>query len=163
MDLKDKRGVQRTESLFHETIQPPVRKKYDPIYSLRDYDHKGYPSAYQIYMDSVDEHEAALKLVGSLSHWRKLTGLKWFLEGRTECQFEGLIQWREDMKARDASEAKKVLQEQTKEKNVTAARALLAESKTKIVSATKAKSSDAPADSNITDFLAVYKKKQDDR
>ncbi len=160
MDLKDKRGVQRTESLFHETIQPPIRLKYEPVYSLRDYDHKGYPSAYVIYMDCVDEHEAALKLVGSLSHWRKLTSLKWFLEGRPECQFDGIIQWRADMKARDASEAKKVLQEQTKEKNVTAARALLAESKTKIVSATRAKSSAAPADSNVTDFLAKYKEKK---
>jgi hypothetical protein len=157
MNLKDKRGVQRTESLFHETIQPPIRKKYDPVYSLRDYDHKGYPSAYQIYMNSIDEHEAALKLVGSLSHWRKLTSLKWFLEGRPECQFEGLIQWREDMKARDASSAKQVLQEQVKEKNITAARALLAESKTKTATAAKAKSSAAPADSNVADFLAKYK------
>jgi len=159
MDLKDKRGVQRTESLFHETIQPPVRQKYDPVYSLRDYDHKGYPSAYQIYMSSIDEHEAALKLVGSLSHWRKLTVLKWFLEGRPECQFEGLLQWRVDMKARDASAAKQVLQEQVKEKNITAARALLAESKTKIALDTKAKSSVIAGDSNVTDFLKKWEKK----
>ena len=127
--LKDKRGAHRTESLFVETIQPHVARKYEPIYSLRDYDHKGYPSAYNVYMNAVDERDAALQLVGSMAHWRKLCKLKWFVEGRLEYQFEGLNQWRLDMKDRDASDAKKIIMEQTKEGNVTAAKALLAEAK----------------------------------
>jgi len=122
--LKDGRGQQRTESLFHEVIQPSSRLKYEPLYSLRDYEHKGYPSAYLIYMNSIDERDAALKLVGSMSHWRKLCACEWFLEGRIEVQFEGLEQWREDMIARDATLAKEVLMKNTSQGNVTAAKAL---------------------------------------
>lgn len=155
MEFKDRRGVSKTESLFHETIQPSIRKNYTPIYSLRDYDNKGYPSAYNIYMESIDERDAALKLVGSMSHWRKLCSLNWFMEGRTEVQFEGLNQWRLDMAARDATEARRVLQEQMKDNNVTAARAVLAETKkVKHVVSAKSKSSTSDTDSNITDFLA---------
>ena len=120
--MKDNRGVHRTESLFHETIQGVVRKKYEPIYSLRDYDHKGYLSAYQIYVTSIDEYDAAMKLVGSMAHWRRLCALSWFMNGRPG--FEGLHQWREDMAARDMTEAKRVMIEQCKENNVSAARGL---------------------------------------
>jgi len=122
--MKDARGAHRTESLFNETIQPSIRKKFEPLYSLRDYDHKGYLSAYQIYMTSIDEYDAAIKLVGSMSHWRKLCALVWFMTGRRECGFEGLYQWREDMAARDTTEAKRVMLEQCKENNVSAARGL---------------------------------------
>jgi len=75
-------------------------------------------------MSSIDEYDAAIKLVGSMAHWRKLCALSWFLQGRTLCGFEGLIQWREDMAARDATEAKRVLLDQCKQDNVSAARAL---------------------------------------
>lgn len=122
--FKDSRGAHRTESLFIEVISPESAKKYTPIYSLRDYDNKGYPSAYNIFMAATDEHEAAKKLVGSLAHWRKLCRLKWFMEGRELAQFEGLRVWREDMLARDASTAKAILIEETEEGNVTAAKAL---------------------------------------
>ena len=162
MDFKDKRGVSRTESLFHETIQPSIRKRYDPIYSLRDYDNKGYPSAYNIYMSSIDENDAALKLVGTLSHWRKLCTLAWFRDGRKEVQFEGLHQWRLDMAARDATEAHRVLQEQMKDNNVTAARAVLAETKkVKPMVSAKSKSSTSDTDSNITNFLDKFEKNKD--
>lgn len=124
-EFKDKRGAHKTESLFVETIQGHVAKKYEPLYSLRDYDHKGYPSAYQIYMDSVDEYEAAMTLLGSMTHWRKLCSLKWFIEGRPECQFDGLASWRLDLEARDHSTAKKTLIEEAENGSVAAARALL--------------------------------------
>ena len=162
MDFKDRRGVSKTESLFHETIQPNVRKNYTPIYSLRDYDNKGFPSAYNIYMTSIDERDAALKLVGSMSHWRKLCSLNWFMVGRTEVQFEGLIQWRLDMAARDATEARRVLQDQMKDNNVTAARAVLAETKkVKPSASAKSKSSTSDSDSNITNFLDKFDKNKD--
>lgn len=122
--MKDKRGAHRTESLFVEVISPQSAETYTPVYSLRDYDNKGYPSMYNIFMAATDEHEAALKLVGSLAHWRKLCKLKWFMEGRELAQFEGLRVWREDMLARDASTAKATLIEETEEGNVTAAKAL---------------------------------------
>lgn len=124
-DMRDSRGVWKTESLFEETIQQSVRDNgYEPIYSLREYENNGKPSAYYIYMNSIDETDAAIRLVGSLTHWRKLCGLKWFINGRKEVGFEGLAQWRRDKADRDATLAKQVLIEQTIAGNVTAARAL---------------------------------------
>ena len=122
--FKDSRGAHKTESLFIETISPKSAEKYTPVYSLRDYDNKDFPSAYNIFMECTDEYEAALKLVGSMSHWRKLCRLKWFMEGIEIAQFEGLKVWREDMLARDASTSKAILIEETEEGNVTAAKAL---------------------------------------
>ena len=37
MEFKDKRGAHKTESLFIETIQPQVFKKYDPIFITKNY------------------------------------------------------------------------------------------------------------------------------
>ena len=160
-DFKDVRGAHKTESLFIETIQTKSKKRYTPLYSLRDYDHKGYTSAYLIYMASVDERDAAMQLVGSMSHWRKLCSLKWFMEGRPECQFEGLEQWRLDMAARDASTAKKVILDQCKEQNVTAARALDKLSKEVLPKAKKTKATKSPEESNITNFLSRHELKKD--
>lgn len=124
-ELLDVRGAFRTESLFRESIQTQSRRAgYDPFYSLRDYEHKGFVSAYQIYMNSIDERDAALKLVGSMLHWRKLLKLRWFMNGRVNTGFEGISQWREDMSQRDATEAKRVILEQCSDNNVTAARTL---------------------------------------
>ena len=157
-EMRSSGGAHRTESLFNEVIQAVTRAKLKPIYSLRDYDYKGYPSAYQIYITSIDEREAALKLVGSLSHWRKLCKLRWFMNGKPECQFEGLAQWREDMAARDATEAKRVIIEQCRENNVPAARALNQMADKVPKSVTKPKLQKSSADSNITDFLSKHKK-----
>jgi hypothetical protein len=122
--LRAPTGVQLTEALFEETIQSNSRNKFEPVYTLKDYEYRGKPSAYHIYMNAVDESEAALKLVGSMAHWRKLCKLKWFISGRPEVGFEGIHQWREDLKNRDRSFSKKILIEQAREGNVTAARAL---------------------------------------
>ena len=46
--LKDPRGVQRTETLFHGMNKR--EEKYPSIYSLADEERKGLPSIYQIYM-----------------------------------------------------------------------------------------------------------------
>ncbi len=152
-NFKDTRGVQKTESLFIETIQPQPAKTYEPLYSLRDYDHKGYPSAYQIYMDSIDERDAAIKLVGSMAHWRKLCSLKWFMDGRLEAGFEGIDVWRSDMAARDATEAKRVLLMQCKDDNVPAARALDALSVKAKKAVPKRAKKVSSSDSTVTDFL----------
>ena len=124
--LRGSNGVQLTEALFEETCLAAKRKdpNYQALYSLKEYPTTDRLSAYQIYMNSVDETEAALKLVGSLPHWRKLCSLKWFLTGREDCGFEGLLQWRQDMWDRDRSKAKKVLMDLASEGNVTAARSL---------------------------------------
>ncbi len=123
-ELIDSRGISRTESLFTEVVQPTSREKYPPLYSLKEGGRDGLPAAYHVYMNSVDETDAALKLVGSMSHWRKLCRLKWFNNGRPEHGFDGLESWRADMAARDASESKRVLLEECNKNNVSAARAL---------------------------------------
>jgi hypothetical protein len=101
-EFKDVRSVYKTESLFCETISPQSKKSYKPLYTLKDVPHRGLPSTYAIYIDSVDEYDAAMRIVGSMAHWNKLCSLKWFMEGR-EGIFRGVDQWREEMKARDKS------------------------------------------------------------
>lgn len=121
--MKGGNSIQLTEGLFYETLQ--MKNKADEaVYTLQDRDRGNTPSAYLIYMSSVDEYEAALKLVGSMRHWRKLSNLKWFKEGRTDYGFDGLNQWRLDMEARDQSSAKKQLIVAAEEGNVAAMKSI---------------------------------------
>ena len=121
--LVDSVNRMRTSSLFAETTKTPDMA---PWYSLKDVNNNtGLPSAYLIYMSSVDEYDAATKLVGSLRHWRKLCSSKWFMEGLKSKGFEGLDQWREDMKARDASQGKAALMKQVKKGDTSAARKIV--------------------------------------
>lgn len=158
--MRDASGRQKTASLFEESIQPPTRENgYEPLYSLRDYDYNGKPSAYQIYIHSADESEAALKLVGSYQHWRKLCSLDWFINGVVEWGFEGLARWRKDMSERDSTTAKKALLLLVQEGNVTAARALhkMAEEDLKrakvILHKDRNKKEQHPADVKVLEFL----------
>lgn len=116
-------GVQLTQGLFHEfnfEDAPYTMQVRDKITK----DGRKVLSAYQIYMDSVDEYDAAMRLVGNLEHWRKLCGLKWFREGVAGVVSIGLDQWREDMAARDASKAKAQLLKSVEEANVNASKFL---------------------------------------
>lgn len=123
--LRSSNGVQYTEALFEETISPTMKAKgVEPIYSLKEFPTSSLPSAYQIYMNSTDEIDAAQKLVGSLGHWRKLVSLNWFLNGKGDLGFDGILQWRKDMFDRDRSSAKMVLMKAIKEGNINAAKAL---------------------------------------
>lgn len=129
-DYLDKRGAMKTEALFYETISPSSMKSYKPLYTLKEETKKGLPSAYQIYMQSVDEYDAAMKLVGSMAHWEKLLRCKWFTDG-VETVFRGVNSWREDMKKRDVSLAKRVLMEKANDGDISAAKALHAIQETK--------------------------------
>ena len=106
ISLRGSNNIQSTQALFME-FNP------DGPYTLKNQDvsknDKTYVSAYKVFMSSIDESEAALKLVGSYQHWRKLCALKWFQEGVTEFGFEGVDQWRKDMEQRDRTEAKRQL------------------------------------------------------
>lgn len=99
-------------------------------YTLKHESYKDYQSVYEIYMSSTDEYEAAMTIVGNMVHWEKLCGLDWFMKGIPDKNIRGLQDWREDMKKRDASTAKKQLQIQAELGNVAAAR-FLYESTTK--------------------------------
>jgi hypothetical protein len=135
-DFYNDNGQFTYRQMFQE-VQNYGQRKHDnlpkPIYTLKQ-KHKpelGLISAYQLYMESADEYEAALKICPSLVEWERMAKAKWFLEGASPAPggFEGLKVWREHMRMRDASLAKKQLLEQTNEGNVTAAKALLAETK----------------------------------
>lgn len=119
--FKGKNGVYLTEGLFVETD----RSGETAMYSLKVDGQDGYPSAYRIFMESVDEYEAAMKLVGNLDHWKKLCSLKWFVEGRPEVGHIGLNAWREHMTLRDESMAKKILMEKAQQGDTAAAKKLL--------------------------------------
>ena len=109
--LFDARGHRRTGSLFMETTQD---KQREPVLTLKDYDHEGLRSIYQLYMASADEYDAAIRIVGSMAHWRKLMSASWFITGNPEKNITGLESWRKDMQARDASAALKVIHERVK-------------------------------------------------
>jgi hypothetical protein len=125
--LFDNSNRLRTRSLFVETIDWSQEKKgVEPLYSLTEYEREGKPSAYQIFIHCVSEYEAAMKLVGSLRHWRKLLALKWFVEGvEGIAMSEGLGVWRKDMAHRDASIAKGVLFKGAGKNDTSSARKLL--------------------------------------
>ena len=122
--LLDSQNRMRTANLFPESSQDP-HDKYPALYSMRDTEHDGLPSAYLIYMHAIDEYDAATKLVGSLRHWRKLLNCKWFMEGLKNKGFEGLDQWRKDMVDRDASAGKRALMKQVAKGDTSAARKIL--------------------------------------
>lgn len=92
--------LERSNQWADVTEQRRQEGKWDhePIYTLSETEQEGLPSAYQIYMHSVDEYEAAKKLFGSIFHWQELCKKKWFMEY--------VVQWREHMALRDFSVAK---------------------------------------------------------
>ena len=120
--LFDARGHRRTGSLFSETSQD---KNRHPVFTLRDYENNGLLSMYNLYMTSVDEYDAAMKTVGSMTHWRKLMSCSWFMGGDADKNFTGLESWRRDMQARDASKAKRLLMAKVEEGDRQAAQFLM--------------------------------------
>jgi len=125
-EYRGKSGRYLTEGLFYETAQPDSRQYIK--YTLRPDDHNGFPSLYKIYMESTDEYDAAMTALGSFMHWEKLMRCKWFMEGRESKKghlgFEGLNTWREHMKMRDESKAKKQLLQEAKNGSVAAQKTL---------------------------------------
>lgn len=124
-------GLNYTKKLFAEWYEKDV----DPVYTLKDYEHNGLPSAYQVYMHSIDEYDAAMKLVGSMRHWEKLCGTKWFMEEGTVPGHRGLKAWREDMALRDRSHAKALLMAEAEKGSVTAQKTLMEMHGTKVQAA----------------------------
>ena len=126
--LRSSNNIMKTEGLFWEMSTKfkniPNRSEPTPVYSLKDYDHRGYPSMYRIYMDSATEYEAGIRLLGSWKHWKKLC----------RCQFfqTHLEEWREERQLREESMAKTALLNSVEEGNVSAAKTILDEKKKKV-------------------------------
>ena len=122
----DSRKRPRTESLFIDTFKTELYEKgYEPVWTMRPYEHKGCPSAYQVYMEADSEYDAAMKITGDMRHWRKLCTLKWFMEGAPTGYYEGLKQWRLDKAAKEATKVLNLIKNKAEEGNVTAQRTLL--------------------------------------
>lgn len=125
--LRDVGDRFRTQSLFVEfAFKTDV---YKPLYTLNEGERDGCMSMYRIYMNSVDETDAAIKLVGNLRHWRKFLAAGWFMNGILAWGFEGLKSWRADMEARDFSLAKGVLLASCSKGDIASAKKLLDEYK----------------------------------
>lgn len=144
----------RTRSLFLETNLNPEETGYAPIYTLSEEEKEGLPSAYQIFMDSVDEYDFAMRLVGSMRHFRKLLNSKWFMEGCTG--HSGFESWREDKKQRERSKNKQRLEALAEQGNVQAIKELQRvwekENGTRTVGRPKKEKEQIPEDDSVTDF-----------
>ena len=102
--LKDSMGRYRT-NIFHE-FNKTRHEEYPPLYTMREDSHSGLPSAYQIYMASDSEYEAAMKLVGSWNHWNRLLKSRPFMEGPEEgATWVGLTEWRKEKQIKDKATA----------------------------------------------------------
>jgi hypothetical protein len=91
------------------------------LYTMKEEPTHGLPSAYLIYMTSASEHEAAMKLVGSWSHWKRLiTSPRFLTEPRACSTWTGLETWREEKEIKDVAKAYQLLKESAELGNVQA-------------------------------------------
>jgi hypothetical protein len=84
MSLPKERSKFRTTSntrylkgLFFEQT---LADKSSVVYSLKDWDHEGFPSLYRLYMEMEDltEYEFANKYLDGWEHWEMLCQCEWF-------------------------------------------------------------------------------------
>jgi hypothetical protein len=137
-------------NLFWELSRLDTRDLYPPLFTTKPYDYNGLPSAYLVYMDSVDEYDAATKIVPNMKQWDALLATTWFVDGDPQHGFEGILVWREHMKLRDASMARAALFDKIRETNdVTASKAILAETRVKKPAGRKVKKN-KPVDATVT-------------
>lgn len=121
-------GLYRTDSMFVERIAKRHKNRgLTPVYCLSErQDHKDCPRLYQIFINSADEYDFAIKAFGSKGQLDKLKQTGWFMNGWQGCAtFRGYEAWLDDMQERDASLGKKVLIEKAQEGDITAAKKLV--------------------------------------
>lgn len=65
------------KGLFFETT---LADKSSVVYSLKDWDHEGFPSLYRLYMEMEDltEYEFSNTYLDGWEHWEMLTSAEWF-------------------------------------------------------------------------------------
>lgn len=74
--FKNSNGQLLRRGIFLEEAVEPT----NIIYTLRDEDHKGYPSLYRLYMEMMDvtEYEFATTYLHSWKHWQDVSNSPWF-------------------------------------------------------------------------------------
>ena len=106
----------RTTALFLETCEGD---KSGVLWTLKDSEHKGYPSLYQRYMDSNDpsEYFFALEVIGSWRQWLRIS---------SSPSIRPVIdRWRLELEAKIKSTALKALLEKSLIGDVSAAKYLI--------------------------------------
>ena len=95
-------GAWKTVSAFFES----GNKTYEPLYTLRIREHRGFPSAYQIIANAKSEYDAAMKICGDWTIWLRLKRSKAVWEGNIGAyRATGLKDGIEAMEARIAGDA----------------------------------------------------------
>lgn len=86
-----------TKALFYEMTL--ADSKSTVLYTLKDEDHKSYPSLYRLYMemDDLTEYEFANTYLDGWEHWQMLCKSDWFSPYVTR--------WREELELRTKAQA----------------------------------------------------------
>jgi len=88
--FKASNGTRLLRALFYETT--PIDKA-GVLYTLKDVDHKGYPSLYRLYMklDDLTEYEFSQMYMDGWEHWTMLCECPWFKDVVTRWRKELLL------------------------------------------------------------------------
>ena len=124
-NLIGENGIKLTKGLFRE--HGVGCGPYTMYPDDKEVDGETFKSVYKIYMNSVNEYDAAMKIVGSMDHWRKLCDCTWFVNGiyhKGQQITSGLKHWREDKAMKDEAEMLMHLRTSAQGGNVQAARYL---------------------------------------
>lgn len=147
--LVSSNNIMRTQALFleYKYMNVSSARVNDSVYNLKDFDWKGTLSMQNIYVSCVSEYEAAMTLVGSWNHWLKLKRCTWFKPY--------LEAWEMQRKLREETQAKQQLLEAAEDGNVTAAKAIFDQGRTKRAGrpSTADKAKVARDDKDLDDFL----------
>jgi hypothetical protein len=94
--FKSPTGGKYLRALFFETTGVD---KSTVLYTLKDQEHLGYPSLYQLYMAANDptEWRFATQHLDGWEHWEQLTACTWFIPYAAR--------WRRELHLRTASES----------------------------------------------------------
>lgn len=89
-------GTRLTKALFYETT---LADKSQVVYTLKNEDHKGYPSLYRLYMATYDptEYTFATSYLQDWEHWLQLCECSWFKDY--------VQRWRQELSLKIASTA----------------------------------------------------------
>lgn len=89
-------GARLTKGLFYEMT---MADKSSVLYTLKNQDHKGFPSLYALYMSEMDptEYRFAIRYLEGWEHWKQLTACTWFMPFADK--------WREELQLKLSSEA----------------------------------------------------------
>ncbi len=153
--LRGANNILLTQALFVEfgNEDAPYTLKMDH----QERNGKQYISLCRVFLESADEYEAAMRLVGNWKHWQKLCENKWFSDGFDQFNFEGVNSLRETMKMRDRSLAKTKLIEAVQQGSVTAAKILLDGSSTVVKKTQRKSPKEKSTDSEVIELFSKSK------